>query len=104
MFKYKSFNPKITSMIRSFLSISIAAFLTFSCSNNKENASRDVDTTEVIIPMPTATNTAGEDSSSSVTKGGIKMSPFKGSAEFNDASLEQNKPEENAKLKSGDVQ
>ncbi|HXA02600.1 MAG TPA: hypothetical protein VNW99_11470 [Cytophagaceae bacterium] len=90
-------------MIRSFLILSIASTLFFSCSNkNNEKTSQQIDTTEVIVPMPTAAPV--EDTTGMMVKGNIKLIPFRGSAEFNDATLELNKPEENAKLKSGDVQ
>jgi hypothetical protein len=91
-------------MIRSFLiSGIIVPALFFSCSNkNNEKTSQQMDTTEVVVPMP---NTApAEDTTGMMMKGGIKLVPFKGSMEFNDASLECNKPAENAKLPSGDVQ
>jgi hypothetical protein len=90
-------------MIRSFLMLGIGSILFFSCSNkNNEKISRQMDTTEVIVPMPTSV--PAQDTSGMMVKGGITLTPFKGSAEFNDADLECNKPEENAKLKSGDVQ
>jgi hypothetical protein len=93
-------------MTRSFLIVFISSsVILFSCSKkNNEKSSQQMDTTEVIIPMPTNTAIPSGDTAGSVTKGGITLTPFKGSAEFNDASLELNKPEENVKLKSGDVQ
>jgi hypothetical protein len=90
-------------MRRSFLIGFIAPALLFSCSNKTtEKTSLEMDTTEVVVPMPTPTPSA--DTAGTMVKGDIRLVPFKGSMEFNDASLECMKPEENAKLKSGDVQ
>jgi hypothetical protein len=91
-------------MTRSFLIVCIPSLLMlFSCGKNSEKSSQKTDTTEVIVPMPNSDTSSTADTSGSVIMGGIKLTPFRGSAEFNDAALELNKPEENSRLKSGEV-
>lgn len=78
--------------------------LIISCENN---SSKETDTTKSkdSITKDTAkiSETSVLDTTGMMVKNNIRLIPLKGSVEFQDAILEERLPEQNAKLKSGEV-
>jgi hypothetical protein len=89
-------------MKRLFLTFSIILTpILFSC-ESKTPSEGDIETKADSIPAD-HTQVSKQDTLGIMSKGSLTLIPLAGSPEFSDAVLELNTPEENAKVKSGDV-
>jgi hypothetical protein len=86
-------------MKNAFLFLSFFVLIS-ACSKPNETGNLENDTTGT-GKASSADSTAP--AANSMEKGGIVLTPFTGSPDFPDAMLELNAPQENAKLKAGDV-